>query len=111
MAFVEDGNKYGSDQLLSGTDHKIMELEVPAGKKVVRGDIVNSACDLSDGTDLFGVVLEDADGITEKTKTTVAVFGEVIFENLNIKIGTNKSDFTLRARNKGIIVKQLGGKE
>lgn len=110
MDFVTEGNKYGNDQILSGTGHKYIELEVPQGKKVKRGDAVNATAELSDGTDLFGVVLEDADGTNAKTKTTVAVFGEVIFENLQIKPATDKATFIKEARNKGIIVKELGGK-
>lgn len=111
MSFVEKGNEYGYDQILSGTGHKIMELIVPQGKKVKRGDAVNSEAELSDGTDLFGVVLENADGTAVKTKTTVVVFGEVIYEHINKKSGTVKIDFIKNARNKGIITKELGGKE
>ena len=33
MDFVTEGNKYGNDQILSGTGHKYIELEVPQGKK------------------------------------------------------------------------------
>ena len=100
MSFIEDGKKYGVDQILSGTGHKVMELEVPQGKKVTRGQAINSEAELSDGSDLFGIVLENADGTAAKTKTTVVVFGEVIYEGLEIK----------SAREKGIIVKELGGR-
>ena len=110
MDFVEKGNTYGYDQILSGTGHKNMELVVPNGKKVKRGDAVNASAELSDGTDLFGVILEDADGTTTETKTTVVIFGEVIYENLNIKSGTDKATFIKESRDKGIIVKELGGK-
>lgn len=110
MAFVEKGNVYGYDQLLSGTGHKIMELVVPVSKKVVRGDAVNAECELSDGTDLFGIVLEDADGTSSATKTTVVVFGAVIFEGLRVKTSTKFEDFAKAARDKGIIVKKLGGR-
>lgn len=110
MEFVEKGNEYGYDQILSGTGHKNMELVVPIGKKVKRGDAVTSKAELSDGTDLFGVVLENADGTTAEAKTTVVVFGEVIYENINKKSGTVKADFIKNAREKGIIIKELGGK-
>lgn len=110
MSFVENGNKYGYDQVLSGTGHKVMELKVPQGKKVVRGQAVNASCELSDGSDLFGIVLENADGNAAKTKTTVVVSGEVVFEGLEIKSATQKADFVKAARDKGIIVKTLGGR-
>lgn len=110
MSFIEKGNEYGVDQLLSGTGHKVMELEVPQGKLVKRGQAVNAGAQLSDGTDLFGIVLETADGTTAKTKTTVVVFGEVIFEGLELKAATAKADFIKNARDKGIIVKELGGR-
>ena len=110
MSFIEDGKKYGVNQILSGTGHKVMELEVPQGKKVTRGQAINSEAELSDGSDLFGIVLETADGTTAKTKTTVVVFGEVIFEGLELKAATVKSDFIKKARDKGIIVKELGGR-
>ena len=111
MDFVEKGNTYGYDQILSGTGHKYMELEVPQGKKVKRGQAVNAGAELSDGTDLFGIVLENADGTSSKTKTTVVIFGEVVFEGLELKSVTQKKDFIKRARDKGIIVKELGGRE
>jgi len=82
-----------------------MELEVPQGKSVKRGQAVNASAEL-----LFGIVLETADGTTAKTKTTVVVFGEVIFEGLELKAATVKSDFIKKARDKGIIVKELGGR-
>lgn len=111
MAFIEDGNKYEADQILSGTSHKIMELEVPMGKKVTRGDVVNSSCELtSDGSDVFGVVLETVDGTKVKTKTTVVIFGEVIGEFLNFS-GTLDKTFIDNLRSYGLIVKKLGGKE
>lgn len=110
MSYVENGNKYGYDQILSGTGHKVMELEVPQGKVVKRGQAVNSVAELSDGSDLFGIVLEDADGTSVKTKTSVVVFGEVIYEGLEVKSSTIKADFIKNARNKGIIVKELGGR-
>lgn len=110
MSFIEKGNEYGYDQILSGTGHKNIEMIVPIGKKVKRGDVVNASAELSNGTDLFGVVLEDADGTSNETKTTVVIFGEVVYENLNIKSGTDKATFIKEARNKGIIVKELGGK-
>lgn len=110
MSFIKKGNEYGVDQLLSGTGHKVMELEVPQGKSVKRGQAVNASAELSDGTDLFGIVLETADGTTAKTKTTVVVFGEVIFEGLELKAATAKADFIKKAREKGIIVKELGGR-
>lgn len=110
MAFVEKGREYGYDQLLSGTGHKIMEIVVPSGKSVKRGHAVSSACDLSDGTDLFGIVLEDADGTKTATKTAVVVFGEVLYEALTLKSETQKAAFITSARDKGIIVKELGGK-
>src|SRR3712207_9563469 len=65
---------------------------------------------LSDGSDLFGIVLENADGTAAKTKTTVVVSGEVVFEGLKIKSETQKADFVKAARDKGIIVKTLGGR-
>nr|DAX68035.1 MAG TPA: Head decoration protein, Viral protein.95A [Caudoviricetes sp.] len=111
MDFVTKGNEYGYDQILSGTGHKYMELAVPQGKKVKRGDAVNSEAELSDGTDLFGIVMENADGTAAKTKTTVAVSGEVIYEGLAVKSATVKADFIKKARDKGIIVKELGGRE
>lgn len=110
MSFVEDGKKYGVDQLLSGTGHRVMELEIPQGKKVTRGQAINSEAELSDGSDLFGIVLENADGTVAKTKTTVVVFGEVIYEGLETKSATVKADFIKKAREKGIIVKELGGR-
>ncbi|MEX6493289.1 hypothetical protein [Fusobacterium animalis] len=110
MSFIEEGKKYEIDQILSGTGHKVMELEVPQGKKVTRGQAVNSKAELSDGSDLFGIVLENADGTTAKTKTTVVVFGEVIYEGLETKAATVKADFIKKAREKGIIVKELGGR-
>ena len=110
MSFIEDGKKYGVDQILSGTRHKVMELEVPQGKKVTRGQAINSETELSDGSDLFGIVLENTDGTAAKTKTTVVVFGEVIYEGLEIKSATVKADFIKKAREKGIIVKELGGR-
>ena len=55
--------------------------------------------------------MENADGTTVKTKTTVAISGEFIFEGLNVKVGTQKADFTKSARDKGIVIKGLGGKE
>lgn len=110
MGFITDGNHYGYEQFLSGTGHKTMELLVPAGKKVARGDAVNETCDLSDGTDLFGIVLETADGTSAATKTTVAIFGAVIYEGLNVKTSTDKAAFIMEARKKGIIVKELGGR-
>ena len=111
MDFVTKGNEYSSDQILSGTGHKYMELVVPQGKKVKRGDAVNDQAQLSDGTDLFGIVMETADGTVAKTKTTVAVSGEVIYEGLAVKSTTAKADFIKKARDKGIIVKELGGRE
>ena len=110
MSFIEKGNEYGIDQILSGTGHKVMELEVPQGKKLTRGQAINSEAELSDGSDLFGIVLENADGTVAKTKTTVVVFGEVIYEGLQIKAATVKADFIKKAREKGIIVKELGGR-
>lgn len=110
MSFIEEGKKYDVDQLLSGTGHKVMELEIPQGKSVKRGYAVNSNAELSDGSDLFGIVLEDADGSAEKTKTTVLIFGEVIFEGLELKSGTDNDSFIKKAREKGIIVKELGGR-
>ena len=110
MSFIEDGKKYGVDQILSGTGNKVMELEVPQGKKVTRGQAINSETELSDGSDLFGIVLENTDGTAAKTKTTVVVFGEVIYEGLEIKSATVKADFIKKAREKGIIVKELGGR-
>lgn len=110
MSFVETGKKYGVDQMLSGTGHKIMELEIPQGKSVKRGQAINSEAELSDGTDLFGIVLEDANGTSAKTKTTVVIFGEVVYEGLELKSATVKADFIKRAREKGIIVKELGGR-
>ena len=85
MDFVTKGNEYSSDQILSGTGHKYMELAVPQGKT--------------------------ADGTAAKTKTTVAVSGEVIYEGLAVKSATLKADFIKKARDKGIIVKELGGRE
>lgn len=111
MDFVTKGNEYSSDQILSGTGHKYMELVVPQGKKVKRGDAVNAGAELSDGTDLFGIVMETADGTVAKTKTTVAVSGEVIYEGLAVKSTAVKADFIKEARDKGIIVKELGGRE
>ena len=111
MDFATKGNEYASEQFLSGTGHKYMEFEVPQGKNVKRGDAVNAGAELSDGTDLFGIVMEDADGTTAKTKTTVAISGEFIFEGLKVKAGTQKSEFTKTARDKGIVIKGLGGKE
>lgn len=110
MAFIENGKTYGYDQLLSGTGHKTMEFVVVQGKNLKRGDAVNKDGELSDGVDLFGIVLEDANGTVEETKTTVVISGEVIFENLNIKSSTDKDIFIKNARNFGIIVKELGGK-
>ena len=98
MDFVTKGNEYGYDQILSGTGHRYMELAVPQGKKVKRGDAVNAGAELSDGT-------------ATKTKTTVAVSGEVIYEGLAVKSTTVKADFIKKARDKGIIVKELGGRE
>ena len=46
MSFIEKGNEYGVDQLLSGTGHKVMELEVPQGKSVKRGQAVNASAEL-----------------------------------------------------------------
>lgn len=111
MDFVTKGNEYGYDQILSGNGHKTMELVVPQGKTVKRGYAVNSDAELSNGSDLFGIVLEDADGTSVETKTTVVVFGEVIYEKLEVKSSTDKKEFIKEARNKGIIVKELGGKE
>lgn len=110
MGFITDGNQYGYEQFLSGTEHKTMELLVPAGKKVKRGDAVNATADLSDGTDLFGIVLETADGTSASTKTVVVVSGAVIYEGLNVKDSTDKAVFIMKARDKGIIVKELGGR-
>ena len=109
MGFIKDGNHYDYEQFLSGTGHRTMELLVPSGKKVARGDAVNETCDLSDGTDLFGIVLETADGTSAATKTTVVVSGAVIYEGLNVKDSTDKAAFITKARDKGIIVKELGG--
>ena len=110
MAFIEDGNKYTADQILSGTGHKTMELEVPMGKKVARGDVVNATCELTtNGADAFGVVLEAADGTAAKTKTTVVISGEVVGEFLNFS-GTVDATFITNMRNKNIIIKSLGGK-
>ena len=111
MDFVTKGNEYSSDQILSGTGHKYMELVVPQGNIVKRGDAVNAGAELSDGTDLFGIVMETADGTVAKTKTTVAVSGEVIYEGLAVKSTAVKADFIKEARDKGIIVKELGGRE
>ena len=111
MDFVTKGNEYASEQFLSSTGHKYMEFEVPQGKNVKRGDAVNAGAELSDGTDLFGIVMEDADGTTVKTKTTVAISGEFIFEGLKVKAGTQKAGFTKAARDKGSVIKGLGGKE
>lgn len=111
MDFVAKGNEYTSEQFLSGTGHRYMEFEVQQGKSVKRGDAVNVTAELSDGTDLFGIVMENADGTVVKTKTTVAISGEFIFEGLNVKAGTQKADFTKAARDKGIVIKGLGGKE
>lgn len=110
MGFITDGNHYGYEQFLSGTGHKTMELVVPEGKKVARGDAVNTTCDLSDGTDLFGIVLETADGTSASTKTAVVISGAVIYEGLNVKTSTDKAVFITKARDKGIIVKELGGR-
>lgn len=110
MGFITDGNHYGYEQFLSGTGHKTMELLVPEGKKVARGDAVNATCELSDGTDLFGIVLETADGTSASTKTTVVVSGAVIYEGLNVKDSTDKAVFITKARDKEIIVKELGGR-
>lgn len=110
MAFIEKGKEYGFEQFLSGTGHKKMELKVPQGKKVNRGDAVNSECELSNGTDLFGIVLESVDGTSTETKTTVIVSGEVIYEMINKSSSANELTFIKEARNKGIIVKKLGGK-
>lgn len=111
MGFIEKGNEYGFENLLSGVGHKTMELVVPQGKKVTRGDVVNSSCELTtDGSDVFGVVLETADATTVKTKTTVVVSGEVIAEGLKIS-GTINETFITNMRNKNIIVKKLGGKQ
>ena len=55
--------------------------------------------------------MEDADGTTAKTKTTVAISGEFIFEGLKVKAGIQKAEFTKAARDKGIVIKGLGGKE
>lgn len=110
MGFITDGNHYGYEQFLSGTGHKTMELVVPEGKKVARGDAVNTTCDLSDGTDLFGIVLETADGTSVSTKTAVVISGAVIYEGLNVKTSTDKAVFITKARDKGIIVKELGGR-
>ena len=55
--------------------------------------------------------METADGTAAKTKTTVAVSGEVIYEGLAVKSATVKADFIKKARDKGIIVKELGGRE
>ena len=55
--------------------------------------------------------MENADGTATKTKTTVAVSGEVIYEGLAVKSATVKADFIKKARDKGIIVKELGGRE
>ena len=111
MDFVAKGNEYTSEQFLSGTGHRYMEFEVQQGKSVKRGDAVNATAELSDGTDLFGIVMENADGTVVKTKTTVAISGEFIFKGLNVKAGTQKADFTKAARDKGIVIKGLGGKE
>ena len=111
MVKIEDGQVYGTDQILSGIGHRNMELVIPMGAVVKRGDAVTVDATLSDGTDLFGIVLEDADGTLGKTKTTVVVFGEVIYEFLNTKAGTDKAEFVKKARNKGIAIKFLGGKQ
>ena len=55
--------------------------------------------------------MENADGTAAKTKTTVAVSGEVIYEGIKVKSATVKADFIKNARDKGIIVKELGGRE
>ena len=77
MPYIEDGNTYGAESLLSGVGHRTMELIIPAGKKVERGDAVNKDGDLSDGKDLFGIVGISADGTATKTKT--AVYGMATF--------------------------------
>lgn len=110
MGFIEKGTEYGYDQVLSGTGHKVMELVVPTGKKVKRGDVVNAEAELTtDGTDAFGVVLETKDGTTTATKTTVVVSGEVIAEGIKVN-GTVDGTVIVNLRNKGIIVKKLGGR-
>ena len=111
MDFITKGNEYASEQFLSGTGHKYMEFEVPQGKNLKRGDAVIAGALLSVGRYLFGLVLVDAVGTTVKTKTTVAISGEFIFEGLKVKPGTQKAGFTKAARDKGIVIKGLGGKE
>ncbi len=111
MPFIEDGKTYESESLLSGTGHRTMELIIPAGKKVERADAVNKDGDLSDGTDLFGIVGMSADGTASKTKTAVYVSGEFIWDGIKTKSGTTKGGFIVAARNKGIIIKELGGKK
>ena len=110
MPYIEDGKTYGSESLLSGTGHRTMELVIPAGKKAERGDAVNKDGNLSDGTDLFGIVGISADGTAAETKTAVYVSGEFIWDGIKTKSGTTKEDFTVLARNKGLIIKELGGK-
>ncbi|WP_435309670.1 hypothetical protein [Sebaldella termitidis] len=111
MPYIEDGNTYGAESLLSGIGHRTMELIIPTGKKVERGDAVNKDGDLSDGTDLFGIVGISADGTAAETKTAVYVLGEFIWDGINTKTGTVKADFITLARDKGMIIKELGGKE
>lgn len=110
MSFIEKGSEYGFDQVLSGTGHNVMELVVPQGKKVTRGDVVNSKAELTtDGADAFGVVIETRDGTAGETKTTVVISGEVVAEGIRVNGTVNETVIT-NLRNKGIIVKKLGGR-
>ncbi|MBR8701648.1 MULTISPECIES: hypothetical protein [unclassified Fusobacterium] len=110
MAFVEKGNDYGYDQLLTGTGHKVMELEID-NKKVERGQVVTVDGTLcSDCTDAYGVVLETVDAASGKGKTTVLVSGGVVAEGLKLSSHTVDMGVIQNLRKIGIYVKKLGGR-
>ncbi|MBR8700244.1 hypothetical protein IX317_000634 [Fusobacterium sp. DD29] len=110
MAFVEKGNVYEYDQLLSGTGHKVMELAI-SNKKVERGQVVTADGSMTtDASDAFGVVLETVDASSGTGKTTVVVAGEVIAEGLKVTGGTIDATVIQNLRKIGIYVKKLGGR-
>lgn len=111
MAFVENGKIYAYEQLLSGTGHKVMELEIN-NKKVERGQVVTSDGTLcSDCSNAYGVVLESVDATSGKGKTTVIVAGEVIAEGLLLGLDHSVDGVVIEnLRKLGIFVKKIGGR-
>lgn len=99
------------DNLIAGKKEIItIELIVPVGKKVKRGDIVDKTASIITNTGtVYGIVAESVDGTLAETKTAVFVEGEFNIESVNYGTATKSTVIEL-CKNQNIYLKNEGGK-